>query len=94
MSTWQVIALFVTAGCLIVSLVGICLGIGKLTRGILSIAAEITKMNAKIDRIEATSGDRSSKQKEQCAPDSSFEDIEAAISNFEKLKRIDVTRPE
>jgi len=82
MPTWQITVVFVMAGCAIGCLLGICRAIEKLVKGIFSIGAELTKMNAKLERIEAINGD-----------DTSLEAIEAAFSNFEKLKRIDVTKP-
>jgi hypothetical protein len=39
-------------------------------------------MNAKLESVEAVKGD-----------DTELEAIEAAVSDFEKLKRIDLTRP-
>ena len=82
MSTWQIIVLFAMAGCAIGCLLGICRAIEKLAKGIFSIGAEITKMNAKLESIDAVNRD-----------DISLEGVEAAISNFEKLKRIDSAKP-
>jgi len=59
----------------------------------LSVGAELAKMNAKIEKIEAVNKDDPKKPADQYAPDPSLEEIEAAISNFEKLKRIDLTKP-
>ena len=97
MFTWQITVLLAVAGCAIgCLLVGCLLGIwrvtAKLTKGILSIGAELTKLNAKIERIEAVNRDDPKKPMDRYGPDPSFEDIEAAISNFEKLKRIDLTK--
>ncbi len=82
MSTWQIIVSFAMAACAIGCLLGICRAIEKLLKGILSIKAELTKMNAKLERIEAIDGE-----------DTSLEAIETAFSNFEKLKRFDSTKP-
>ncbi len=82
MSTWQITVLFVMAICAIGCLFGICRAIEKLAKGIHSLGAELTKVNAKLERIEAVSGD-----------DTSLEAIETAFSNFEKLKRLDPTNP-
>jgi hypothetical protein len=82
MPTWQITLLFAMAGCAIVCLLGICRAVEKLVKGILSIRAELTKMNAKLESVEAVKGD-----------DTELEAIEAAVSDFEKLKRIDLTRP-
>ena len=83
MSTWQITVLLAMAGCAIGCLLMICGAIRKLAKGILSVGAELQKMNAKLERIEAVSGD-----------DTSLEAVEAAFSNFEKLKRIDKTQPQ
>jgi hypothetical protein len=82
MSIWQVIVLFAMAGFAIGCLFGICRAIGKLTKGISSIGAELTKMNSKLERIEAVNGD-----------DTSLEAMEAAFSKFEKLKRVEIAKP-
>ncbi len=92
MFTWQITVLFAAAGCAVVCLLGICIAIGKLTKGLSSIGAELAKMNAKMEKVEAVDGDDLRKSRDQHGPDPSFEDIEAAISSFEKLKRIDLTR--
>ncbi len=83
MFTWQITVSLAMAGCAIACLLLICRAIHKLAKGILSIGAELQKMNAKLERIEAVSGD-----------DTSLEAVEAAFSNFEKLKRIDKSQPQ
>ena len=88
MPTWQIIISFAMAACAIGCLLGICRAIEKLAKGIVSVGAEFKKMNAKLASIEAVSGDDPKRTKEQYEP--GLEDIEAAISNFEKLKRIDL----
>ena len=93
MSIWQITVLFAMAGCAICCLLGICRAIEKLAKGIFSIGAEITKMNAKLESIEAVNRDDPKKPMDQSESDTSLEDLEAAISNFEKLKRIDLTKP-
>jgi hypothetical protein len=80
MSTWQISVLFAMAGCAIGCLIGICIAIERLVKGIVSIEAELTKMNSKLESVEATKGD-----------EAELESIEAAVSGFEKLKRIDLT---
>ena len=92
MLTWQITLLFVMAGCAICCLLGICIAIDKLARGIFSIGAEITKMNAKLESIEVVNRDDPKKPMDQSEPDTSLEDLEAAISNLEKLERIDLTK--
>ena len=84
MSIWQitVLSLCVVAGCAVIGcLWGICRAIEKLARNLFTVVAELTKINAKLERIEAVNGD-----------DNSLESLEAAFANFEKLKRID-SRP-
>ena len=78
MSIWQVIVIFAMAGLAIGCLLGICRALFKLARGISAMGAELTKMNSKLERIEAVNGD-----------DTSLEAMEAAFSNFEKLKRVE-----
>ncbi len=92
MAIWQMAVLFGLAGCAIVCLLGTCIVIAKLAKGIFSIAAELTKMNEKIERIETVNRDEPKAPIDQFRLDPSLEDIEAAISNIEKLKRIDLTK--
>ncbi len=89
---WQIVVLLVAAGCAIACLLGICIAIAKLAKGISSIGAELKKMNAKMERVEAVDKDEP-KPTELSGPNPSLEDIEAAISNFEKVKRVDLTKP-
>ena len=94
MSTWQITVLFaIMAGCAIGCLFGIYRAMEKLARALFSIGAELTKMSTKIEKIETVNGDYPTKTMDQYGPDPSLEDIEAAISKFEKLKRIDLTKP-
>jgi len=81
MSTWQVVVLFAMAGCAIGCLVGICRAIEKLAQGMLSLGTILTNLNSKLESIEPVKGD-----------DAELEAIEAAVSGFEKLKRVDLTR--
>jgi hypothetical protein len=94
MSTWQLVVLFVLAAGAIGCLLGICRAIGKLAKGIFSLQAEIKQMNAKLTSVETVSRDESGKPAEESEPDSALEALEAAISNFEKLKRVDLTKAE
>jgi len=82
MSTWQIAVLFAMAGCAIGCLLGICRAVEKLVKSIFSLRTELTRMNAKLESVETIKGD-----------DAELEAIEAAVSGFEKLKRVDVTRP-
>ncbi len=88
MSTWQIIVLLALAGCAVGCLIGICRAIEKLAKGVVSIGIQLTKMNSKLESIEAVNGDDPKKSMDQYEP--GLEDIEAAISNFEKLKRVDL----
>jgi hypothetical protein len=92
MSTWQIVVFFAMAGCTIGCLLVICRAVEKVAKGVFSIGAEITKMNAKLEIIEAANRDEVKKPMDQQEPDTSLEALEAAISNFEKVKRIDLTR--
>jgi hypothetical protein len=95
MFTWQMVVLFAMGGCAIGCLLGICIAIEKLAKSFFAIGTELRKMNAKIEKIEvANKVDEAKKPIDQSRPDPSLEDIEAAISNFEKLTRIDLTKPE
>jgi hypothetical protein len=82
MSIWQVIVLFAMAGCAIGCLLIIYKAIWKLTKAVSSIGSELTKINSKLERIEAVNGE-----------DTSLQAMEAAISNFEKLKRVEAAKP-
>jgi hypothetical protein len=62
------------------------IAVNKLAKGISSIGAEVAKMNAKLESIETVQKNDSGDSSGRHEPD--FEDIEAAIANFEKLKRI------
>jgi hypothetical protein len=93
MSTWQITVLCAMAGCAVGSLLWMCKAVEKLARAFISIGTELKKINEKIERIEAVNkGD--SKATDQTGSDTSFEEIEAAIASFEKLKRIDVAASE
>ena len=94
MSIWQISVLFAMAGCAIGCLLGIYKALEKLAKGILSIGAELTKMNAKLQSIEAVNREDPKKPMDESDSETSIEAIEAAISNFEKLKRIDLTKSE
>ena len=90
MSILQITILFVMAGCAIVSLFTIFRSLEKLAKGVFSIGAELTKMNSKLAIIEAVSKDEAEKPASQPSPE--LKDIETAISNFEKLKRVDLEK--
>jgi uncharacterized protein YoxC len=91
MSTWQITILFSMAGCAVVCLLWISIAIEKLFKAIFSIGTALTQMNAKIEKIETVNKEHPA---DQDTADSAFADIEAALSSFEKLKRIDITKPE
>jgi hypothetical protein len=94
MSTWHLVVVFAIAAGVIVCLLGIWRAVEKLAKGILSLAAELKQMNAKLTSVETVNRDESGKPANETEPDTALEALEAAISNFEKLKRIDPTRPE
>jgi hypothetical protein len=77
MSMWQVSVLLALAGAATVCLFGIFKALNNLAKGFSSIAAELAKLNGKLERVEAVNGD-----------DSSLEALESAFSTFEKLKRV------
>ncbi len=91
MSTWQMIFFLGIAGCALGCLFGIFKSIERLGQGIFAIRAELTKMNTKVEGIEAVNNTGPERPMGECEPD--LADIEAAVSNFEKLKRIDLTKP-
>jgi len=68
--------------------------IERLTEGISSVTSELVNMNTKLDGVESVTGDESPKPESQPTSDiDAIEAIEAAISNFENLKRIDSANP-
>jgi len=85
MSVYLLMVLFVLAVCAIGCLLGIFKAVEKLAKSIFSIGAELAKINAKLEKIEAINVDEQES-------DTSLEALEAAVSNFEKLKRIDLTK--
>ncbi len=91
MSIWQMSVLFAAAGCALACFLGIWRALERLAKGVFSVGAELTKLNAKIEGIEAVTRDDSRKPADQLGLDPSLEDIEAALSNLEKLRRIDLT---
>jgi hypothetical protein len=90
MSILQITIIFVMAGSAIVGLFTIFRSLEKLAKGISSIGAELTKMNSKLEIIEAVNKDEFQKPAEQQSPE--LKAIETAISNFEKLKRVDLEK--
>ena len=94
MSTWHIVVLFAMAAGAIVCLLGIFRAIERLAKGIYSLEAEIKRMNAKQTSVETVNREESGKPADESEPDSALAALEAAISNFEKLKRIDQAKPE
>ena len=88
----QITVLFVIAGGAVACLFAIYRSLEKLAKSISSISAELAKMNGKLEIIEAVNADDLQKSDDQRL--SELEDIETAISNFEKLKREDSTEPQ
>jgi copper chaperone CopZ len=93
MSTWQIAILCAMAGCATGCLLWICRAVEKLAKAFISIGNELKKINEKIEKIEAVNSN-DSKPTNQTQEDTTFEEIEAAIASFEKLKRIDLTSSE
>lgn len=89
MAIWQIIAIFAVACGAIGCLLGICIAVLKLAKGFAVVAAELAKLNAKLESVEVVNRDDSIKSADQSAIDPLFADLESAISNFEKLKRMD-----
>ena len=91
MFNWYLVALLVIVAGATVCLLGIWRSAAKLAKGIGSLQTEIAKMNAKLTSVETVNKDDAKKPTEDSDVDTSLEALEAAISNFEKLKRIDLT---
>jgi hypothetical protein len=89
MSIFQIIALYVIAGFAVVCLLAIFRSLDKLAKAAASIGVELTKMNSKLEVIEAVNRDDLESPADQKLPE--LEAIESAISNFEKLKRVDLS---
>jgi hypothetical protein len=89
MSIWQIVVLIAIGSCAVACLLGICIAIQKLAKAISAIEAVLKKMNSKLESVEAVSKENPEKPFDR--HDSDFAEIEAAISSFEKLKRIDLT---
>jgi hypothetical protein len=89
MSMYQIIGLYVVAGFAVVCLFAIFRSLEKLAKAVSSIGLELTKMNSKLEVIEAVNRDDLEKGADQKLPE--LEAIESAISNFEKLKRVDLS---
>ncbi len=85
MSIYLMVVLSAMAGCAIGCLLGIYKALEKLAKSISSIGSELKKMNEKLAAIEAVNRDEQESE-------TGLESLEAAISNFEKLKRIDLTK--
>lgn len=95
MSIGQILILVAVITSMIGCLLGIIRAIERLTNGIISVRGELAKMNVKLERIEAISGEDPKKPKDRQESDmEAIEAIEAAISNFENLKRIDLAKPQ
>jgi len=87
METWQVIALFALTAGAIGCLLGIRKAVERLTEALYFVRTELTRINAKLVTVEAANKEDANTRVEE--PDTSLEAIETAISNFEKLKRVD-----
>ena len=95
MSFWQVTVLLAMAGCAMGCLVGILRAIQSLAKDLFSVSVELKKLNVKLERVEAVSADDPERSRNHEASDlEALEAIDAAISNFENLKRVDLTNPQ
>ena len=90
MLTWQAIVFSVLAGCAIGCLLAVRKAVERLSEGVFFIRTELTKLNSKLEAVQTINKDEVNRAVEE--PDTSLEAIEAAISSFEKLKRIDLTK--
>jgi hypothetical protein len=90
MSMWQINIAFVLAGCAVGCLLAIFVAVERLSKRIFSVGVELAKMNAKLEKVEAVNKDETKKSADPY--ESELEAIEMAISNFEKLKRVDLTK--
>jgi hypothetical protein len=86
MFTWQIIVSFVLAAGAIGCLLGICSAVKRLSEAVFFVRTELTKINSKLEAVEVAG------RRDINEPDESLEAIETAISNFEKLKRVDLTK--
>ncbi len=95
MSVWQIFIVIAMLGCVIGCLWRIFGAIEKLSSGIFSVSRELMRINAKLESIEVVAGDDVQRPLGQQESDAeAIEAIETAISNFENLKRIDLTNPQ
>ncbi len=94
MSVWYVLIIVALASCMIHCLWQIFKAIERLTEGLSTVSSELVKMNSKLDGVESVTGEESLKSMSQPDNDTdAIEAIEAAISNFENLKRMDSENP-
>ena len=94
MSFWQMTVLLALAGCTMGCLAGILRAIQSLAKDLFSIGAELKKLNAKLERVEAVNSEDFAKSADHEQSDlEALEAIETAISNFETLKRVDLASP-
>lgn len=93
MSDMQAAVLILTGCCAVASLVAIWLAIGKLAKSLSEICVELAGINMKLEAQESSKEEALQDSPGIHAPDDSFKDLEEAISNFEKMKRIDAGKP-
>lgn len=82
MSTLQITVFISLAGCAIGCLLGICKAIERLSKGIFSIGAELTKLNAKLESIETVNSDD---PKRSISKTDLVASIDGALRALEKL---------
>ena len=88
MSTLYTVFLIAATVCAIGCLFRICRAIEKLSRGIFSIRRGLTELNTKLESMTTASREDSKTPKDEGEPDISLKTLEAAVSNFEKMKRL------
>lgn len=95
MSIWYVLIIVALASCVIHCLWQISKAIERLTESLATVSSELVNMNLKLEGVESITGEGPAKS--ASPPDNDvdpIEAIEAAISNFENLKRIDSKNPQ
>jgi hypothetical protein len=95
MSIWYVLIIVALASCVIHCLWQISKAIDRLTDGLSTVTSELVNINLKLEGVEPATGEEPDKS--AIPPDNDVDPIdaiEAAISNFENLKRIDSKNPQ
>jgi hypothetical protein len=83
------VVLFVIAGGAVACLIGIYWAVERLTKSVLALGGELTRINAKLEGIEAVNNEDAREPDGRREPEASLEN---AIRGLEKL-RIDLEKP-